>query len=101
MVVNDRESLAGQRRYVALSGPAVHRNQKLGLAVHPPQVFQGDVQLLNHQEQIVFRDLPSAAVYQPGGLPLALQVFQQRVAAGDGVRVRVIMALDYNIFIAQ
>ena len=47
-----------------------------------------------------YSHLPTAAVYQPGGLPLAFQVFQQRVAAGDGVRVRVIVALDYNIFIA-
>ena len=101
MVINDRESFVGQRRYIALSGAAVHRNQKFRLVVRPPHMFQGDVQLLDHQKQIVFRDLSPTAVYQPGGLPLTFQIFQQRVAAGDSVRVRVIMALDYNIFIAQ
>jgi hypothetical protein len=101
VVVNDRESLVGQRRNIALSGPAVHRDQKFRIAVRPPHMLQGDAQLLDHQKQIVFRDFPPAAVYQPGRLPLALQVFQQRIAAGDGVRIRVVMALDYNIFIAQ
>ena len=86
MVINDHKRLVGQCRYIALSGPAVHRNQKFRLVVCSPHMFQRDVQLFNHQEQIVFRDLPPAAVYQPGGPPLTFQISQQRVAAGNSVQ---------------
>ena len=64
-------------------------------------ILQGNLERFYHQKQIAFGNRPGAGVCQPRGFALAFQVFQQSEAAGHGVRVWVVVALNHNFFKVQ
>ena len=82
--------------YIALAVLTVHRDQKLRLR-QLRDMFHRDLQIIDHLQQIGFFHLSLAAIDKACINILFFQIPYQGKAAGQGIRIRIVMALHYDI----
>ena len=80
----------------------IHSDQQSVYCIfHLRLVLQRNVQFLHHQHQVGLSDFIPSGIQQPGILSLVPEKAVQPIAGGYGIRIRIVVALDRHMVIAQ
>ncbi len=94
MMVDDGHLTRVKLCHISLSILAVHCDQKLRRFQHI-RMLDGKIQLGYHQNQIALLDRAAPSIDKMYLLSLGLQIEIHTIAAGQGIRVRIVMTLHH------
>ena len=99
VVIDDGDSLGACGGYVLLAVLAVDCDEKVGVLTDKRCIFDRDLELLNHDEQIALLNGVSASVNELCIFAVLREKPLQCKARCERVRIRIIVTLNHDIFI--